>query len=30
MTNETQNERRCSETCTCTNCTCGPDCRCAK
>ena len=30
MTVETNNDRRCKPTCTCTDCKCGADCRCGQ
>jgi hypothetical protein len=30
MTIETNEDRRCKPTCTCTDCKCGSDCRCGK
>jgi len=30
MTDQTDTSKRCSDSCPCTNCTCGKDCRCAK
>ena len=30
MTNQSEQKDRCKPSCTCTNCKCGPDCRCGK